>query len=94
MPSVVADTHALFWYEEASPRLSPAALAAMQSAAGSGGQVYVSSVSMVEIAYLIEKGRLAADTFDRILQVLHQPGSDLAAASRTAKGLDSTDRCS
>jgi len=83
MPSVVADTHAVVWYEEASPRLSPAALAAMQSAAGSGGQVYVSSVSMVEIAYLIEKGRLAADMFDRILQVLQQPGSDLAEITFT-----------
>ncbi len=50
----------------------------MQSAAGSGGYVYVSSVSMVEIAYLVEKGRLPVDMFDRILQLLQQPGSDLA----------------
>jgi PIN domain nuclease of toxin-antitoxin system len=78
MPSVVADTHAVVWYEEASARLSAAALAAMQSAPASGGLIYVSSITMVEIAYLVEKGRLSGDMFDRILQLLQQPGGDLA----------------
>jgi PIN domain nuclease of toxin-antitoxin system len=77
MPAVMADTHAVVWYLEASPRLSPTALTAIRTAIQAGDLVYVSAVSLVEIAYLVEKGRLAADTFDRIVRVLQHQGSGL-----------------
>ena len=66
MSAVLADTHALVWYLEADPQLSPTARHAIDAAIGAGEPVYISTISLVEIAYLIEKGRLPADLFDRI----------------------------
>lgn len=79
MAALLADTHAAVWYLEASPRLSAAALAALRGAIQVGDPVYVSAVSLVEIAYLVERRRLAPDTFDRVLQLLQQPGSGFVA---------------
>ncbi|MBI3469230.1 MAG: type II toxin-antitoxin system VapC family toxin [Planctomycetes bacterium] len=81
MPALVVDTHALVWYVEASPLLSPAALTALRGAAAQGDPVHVSSVSLVEIAYLIEKGRLPPPLFDRIAQMLRQGNTALREAS-------------
>jgi PIN domain nuclease of toxin-antitoxin system len=77
MSALVLDTHALVWYVEASPRLSANARTAIQTAVQASEAVWVSSVSLVEIAYLIEKRRLAADLFDRILHLLRQPNPAL-----------------
>ena len=51
----------------------------MRAAIQAGEPIYVSAVSLVEIAYLVERRRLAADTFDRVLNVLQQPGHGFRA---------------
>jgi PIN domain nuclease of toxin-antitoxin system len=40
MPSVVADTHTLIWYIFELPRLSPAALTALEQAVNEGNLIY------------------------------------------------------
>lgn len=75
MSALVADTHAVIWYFFSSPRLSPAARAAMENAVRDGDPVFVATVSLVEIAYLIEKGRIPAATFDRLARELADPES-------------------
>lgn len=72
MTAVLADTHALVWYVEGSSRLSSAAEAAMRSAGDAGHPVYISVVSLVEVAYLVEKKRLPGDTFETIVTALQQ----------------------
>ncbi len=79
MAALLADTHAAIWYLEASSKLSATALAEMRAAIQARDPVYVSSVSLVEIAYLVERRRLAADTFDRVLAILRRPGSGFIA---------------
>jgi len=83
MARLVADTHALIWYLETSPRLSPSAHAAIKAAFQAGESVLVPTVSLVEIAYLVEKGRLPADTFERVIQVLRLPNGGFEAISFT-----------
>jgi PIN domain nuclease of toxin-antitoxin system len=83
MAALVIDTHVLVWYVEGSPHLSATALAALQAAIVLGEPLYVSSVCLVEIAYLIEKGKLPAPLFDRIVQVLLQSQTVLTAVSFT-----------
>jgi PIN domain nuclease of toxin-antitoxin system len=78
--AVVADTHAVVWYVDASPRLSALARTAMSSAILTGEPVYVSAVSMVEIAYLCEKRRVPIDLFDRMVEVLRRVDSGLVLA--------------
>lgn len=77
MAAVMADTHAVVWYEQGSSRLSAAALGALRATVQGGDPIRVSAVSLVEIAYLVEKNRLPPDAFDRILTVLRRPNSDL-----------------
>lgn len=72
MAAVLADTHALIWYIEANSQLSAAAGAAIDDAIHAGDPIYVSAISLVEIAYLIEKGRFATDLFDRLCDACRQ----------------------
>jgi PIN domain nuclease of toxin-antitoxin system len=58
----VADTHALIWYLLDSPRLSKAASVQFDTCRRAGSNVGISSVSVIEIIYLIEKGRIPAPT--------------------------------
>jgi PIN domain nuclease of toxin-antitoxin system len=83
MAALAIDTHALVWYVEGSPQLSATALAALQTAVVLGEPIYVSSVCLVEIAYLIEKGKLPAQLLDRIVQLLRQSQTVLTAVSFT-----------
>ena len=70
----VADTHAAIWYLSADPRLSVAAKDAIEAAASHGDQIGLSSITLIEMVYLIEKGRIAAESFSRLAAVLEDPG--------------------
>lgn len=58
MVAAVADTHALIWYLYDDPRLSSAARGFMERAAEQGDQIAISSITLVEMVYLIEKSRI------------------------------------
>lgn len=77
MSAVVADTHAVIWLLFSPHRLSPDATAALQGAVAAGAPIYVASISLVEIAYLVEKGRLPQEVFDRLINELLRPDSGL-----------------
>jgi PIN domain nuclease of toxin-antitoxin system len=80
MSACVADTHALIWLVLNDPRLSPAAKAAMQNAAATGNYVFVSTISIVEIIYLIEKGRFPQSLLTQIVNALNDPTRELKPA--------------
>lgn len=77
MLSSVADTHAFIWHLFDDPRLSKSAQEAFASAAGSGLSVGVSSMTLAEIVYLTEKGRIPRNTLESALQVLSDPEREL-----------------
>ncbi len=56
----VVDTHAAIWYIFDDPRLSSIARVEMDMAAATGQQIAVSSISLLEMVYLVDKGRIAA----------------------------------
>jgi PIN domain nuclease of toxin-antitoxin system len=66
----VADTHAPIWYGDDDPRLSKAAVSWIEQAERRGDRIALSTISLVEIVYLIEKGRVAADTLDQVLRMM------------------------
>lgn len=51
----VTDTHALFWYLTASPRLGLAAKAAFDEAANGNAQIFISVIVLAELYYLNRK---------------------------------------
>ena len=54
---ILLDTHAVFWLNRAPEKLSRAAARAIERAAASTG-LAISSISLWELALLVEKGRL------------------------------------
>jgi len=70
MVRAVADTHAVIWYLYADGRLSANARNAIERAAASGDQVAFSAITLVEIVYLTEKGRIQPDTYARLLSAI------------------------
>jgi len=81
MSALVADTHAVVWFLFGLSSLSTTARSALELAIRDGDPIYVASISLVEIAYLIEKGRLPVATLDRLDHVLDDPGSGLTIRS-------------
>ncbi|HMV49252.1 MAG TPA: type II toxin-antitoxin system VapC family toxin [Blastocatellia bacterium] len=77
MIRAVADTHAVLWYLYNDSRLSVTAGAMMDTTIKAGDEIAISSVSLVEIAYLVEKSRVPLDAFDRVIAELNTPGSNL-----------------
>src|SRR6266511_100820 len=77
MPSVVADTHAAAWYLLDSPKLSQRALQHMSAAVDAGEIVFVPSISVVELLYLLRKGRIPADDWKRLNEGLAAEDSGL-----------------
>jgi PIN domain nuclease of toxin-antitoxin system len=80
MTSVVADTHTLIWYIFDLRRLSETALTTLEQAVNGGNPIYVSAISVVEIAYLVEKGRFTEEVLKRILNALDDPNVGIVLA--------------
>jgi PIN domain nuclease of toxin-antitoxin system len=70
MIRAVADTHALIWYVASNPNLSPTARAVMDGAAAALDRITISSTSLVEIVFLMERNRVDPATLDRVLALL------------------------
>lgn len=70
MLCAVADTHAVIWYLFADERLSATARATIEEAATDGDQTAFSSITLAEIIYLSEKGRIDPATLDRLLTAI------------------------
>lgn len=70
MLCAVADTHVIIWYIFADLRLSVVARNTIEQIAAEGNQVAFSSITLAEIIYLIERGRIDVSTFDRLLEAV------------------------
>ena len=70
MLRAVADTHAVIWYIFGDARLSATARNTIEQIAAEGNQVAFSSITLAEIVYLSERGRIDAATLDRLLRAI------------------------
>jgi len=66
MPALVCDTHAAVWYLLDDPRISAKAVDVMDSVIRAGERIYVPSISLVELTYLVEKGRVPRVALERL----------------------------
>ena len=81
MIGAVADTHALIWYLLDSPQLSAPALERFEKCRLEGIRVGVSSISIVEIIYLVEKDRIPSATVPLLVESLSEPPTLLEIVS-------------
>jgi len=72
----------MIWYVDAPDELSPAATAAMDAAANTGGEhIFISAITLVEMRYLVEKNRIRAMVLTRVEQELDEPDPMIIATS-------------
>ena len=70
MSAVVVDTHAVVWYLAGNRKLSAKATQALDEATAASRPIHVPSICLVELTYLVEKGRLPVAARDRLLRLL------------------------
>lgn len=75
MTAIVADTHAIIWFLRNSQRISDNAAAAMDSAIQANLPIYIASISLVEMVYLMERGKIPTVAFDQLMATLDEPTS-------------------
>ena len=95
MIAAVADTHAVIWYLAADSRLSATAKHTIEDAAQKGKQIAISTITLVEIVYLVEKDRIPAGRFTQLMAALDDPESVLTEVALTpsiARTLSRIDR--
>ena len=78
MSDLLLDTHALVWYLARSTNLTDAARSAIKSSLAAGETLYISAVSLAEVLYLEEKGRLSSGTLANIISEITRSGGGLA----------------
>jgi PIN domain nuclease of toxin-antitoxin system len=83
IPSAVIDTHTAIWYLNADARLSNRAKRFIDEAGRRGMPVLISSISLVEVIYLCEKGRIPVESFTRLQEGLRLQDSALRVADLT-----------
>jgi PIN domain nuclease of toxin-antitoxin system len=88
----VADTHAALWYLLKNPRLSAPARSFMDDAARAGNEIVLSPISLAEIVYLVEKGRLQASAYDELRGALNDPDFVLEEAPFTGEVVETMRR--
>lgn len=69
MDDVVVDTHIVIWYFADPTQLSKPAEIAIDNA-GANATILVSSITIVELIYLTEKGRIRHDVLDLLRSAL------------------------
>ncbi len=90
----VADTHAVIWYIYNDARLSTVARIFIETTAANGNQIGVSSITLIEMVYLIEKGKISVESLTRMVRALDDPGNvliELPVDSQTARALSGVD---
>jgi PIN domain nuclease of toxin-antitoxin system len=84
----VADTHTALWYLYDDVHLSAAAGNFIEAAAAVGDRIVVSSISLAEIIYLIEKSRLPPNAYADLKAALDDPEHVLKEAPFTGDIVD------
>ena len=84
----VADTHTALWYLFNDVRLSVAAGDFIDQAAAAGRRIVVSSISLAEIVYLIEKSRPPVNAYTDLKAALDDPDHVFKEAPFTVEIVD------
>jgi PIN domain nuclease of toxin-antitoxin system len=91
---VVVDTHTAVWYLQRDERLSRRARAAIVDALAEGHVIHLPSISLVELVYLVEKGRIPTTASERVDLVVRDPESGFRLAPLTLEVAEATRRIS
>ncbi|PYP91317.1 MAG: VapC toxin family PIN domain ribonuclease [Candidatus Angelobacter sp. Gp1-AA117] len=83
--SLVLDTHAAVWYLLKPGNLSNTALQRIRHTAGKGQPLYISAISIIELIYLVERGRIPRQSLEKLMNVVKDPASGFLVADVTVE---------
>ena len=84
MIAAVADTHTALWHLFGDARLSVAAGDFIEQAAAARRKIAISTISLAEVVYLVEKNRLPASAYVELTEALADPDHVFMEAVFTA----------
>jgi PIN domain nuclease of toxin-antitoxin system len=76
--ALVLDTHAVIWYLSGSKELSGIARTVIATEEENGASIFVSAISLVEVVYLAERGRLPSAALLSLEEALTDATGSLA----------------
>jgi PIN domain nuclease of toxin-antitoxin system len=85
MISAIADTHAVIWYLYDDARISEKAKRIIEETKDKGDQIGISTITLVEIVYLVEKRRINMEAFAKLNSELKDNQSVLREIPLTNK---------
>ena len=88
MDDVVIDTHIVIWYFTGPKIQSDSAQAAIVKAQESGSSIFVPSITIVELIYLLEKKRIPADVADKLREALDDDSTAFSLVNLTREIAD------
>ncbi|MBS1828001.1 MAG: type II toxin-antitoxin system VapC family toxin [Acidobacteria bacterium] len=71
----IADTHAAIWYLFSDPRLGSGASRWIEETRAKGDHIGVSAITLAEMVYLVEKGRIPPTSIRDLYAALSDPKS-------------------
>jgi PIN domain nuclease of toxin-antitoxin system len=78
----VTDSHSLYWHLTNDPKLSAVARQVFQEADAALHQILVPGIVLIEMVYLVEKGRLDVTSVAQVFALLDTIASSYAVAPR------------
>ena len=84
MIAAVADTHTALWHLFDDARLSASAGTVISEAATARRKIAISTISLAEVVYLVEKNRLPPSAYEELTQALADPEQAFTEAVLTA----------
>ena len=70
MSEFVTDTHSLLWHIFQNKRLSEKAASIFRETDNGEGEIYIPTIVLVEIVYLVEKQRIPQESIDSVTGLL------------------------
>jgi PIN domain nuclease of toxin-antitoxin system len=85
MSDLVLDTHASIWYFSNARKLSATAKASIDKAFKDGNTIFMPTISIVEIIYLVEKRKLLPQTLPSLIHALNLPNNSFSIVDLTTE---------
>ena len=92
MDDIVIDTQIVIWYFSGPKMRSDSAQLAIVNAQESGGLIYVPSITIVELTYLLEKNRIPVEVIDKLREALDDESTSFRLAELTRGVADDVQR--
>jgi PIN domain nuclease of toxin-antitoxin system len=83
MNDILADTHTILWSLFEPAKLSAPAVQALSNSQAAGGRILICTITLIEVQYLVDKGKIAPAMLAGLWATLADPNDPLAALPLT-----------